>query len=942
VRVIRLYLFGAPRLERDGLLVTTDTKKAVALMAYLVVTGRAHTRETLAALLWGDTDEQHARGALRRTLSVLRSAAGDATVQTNGDLIRAGAGVWCDVTAFRAALAGSEADATAGTALAAGPFMSGFNVRDAPDFEEWQLLEGEALNRELAGALHREAEQRAARADYDGAIQAARRLLALDTLNEEAHRLLMRLYAFSGEQGAALRQYRSCVRVLEQELGVTPLPETAELYRAIRENQLIRPSPDAGRQATLAKQESPAEPSRAPQPLALVGRGKEWSALTRLYEHEAAEGYCVALEGEAGIGKTRLAEEFLAFAQARGARISVGRCYEGETGLAYAVVLDLLRRLMEDADCPDRLAGLPPGARWAAARLLPELGAEQPFSASDPGAGARFFEGLAQFLAGLCPRGAPTVLLFDDLHWVDEASLDFLSYFARRLAGRAVCLVFSWRGDGSSQVERLRLLLAELGRAGRGQLLRLRRLSQADVLALAETAKRPEIAEQVYRESEGVPLFVAAYLDAVHRGEGETALPATIRDLLSARVAGVTDAERQLLQAAAVLGRSFDLDALQATSGRSSDETLAGVERMMERGLLREAPGQGTEEVYDFDHDKLRGLVYETTGAGRRRLLHERAARAWLAVGARRRTGLPVAALAAHHFQLAARNEEAAHQHALAARHAARVYANADAIGHYRSALELGYEDSAELREAIADLEALRGNYGAAQAEYELAAAQTREGAAEAGRIDHKLANLRARLGEWDAAEICYQAAEQALHAGAAPERAKLYADWALAAHQRGNADRARQLIERALPLASAAADSAALAQAHNAHGVLQRARGDLTGAIRSLELACALAEKLDDPAARVAALNNLALATAETGDLARGEQLLRAALAEAVLQGDRHREAGLRNNLADLLRLQGRDEEAMAELKQAVALFAEVGAQAGAPRAEIWKLSEW
>jgi tetratricopeptide (TPR) repeat protein len=123
---------------------------------------------------------------------------------------------------------------------------------------------------------------------------------------------------------------------------------------------------------------------------------------------------------------------------------------------------------------------------------------------------------------------------------------------------------------------------------------------------------------------------------------------------------------------------------------------------------------------------------------------------------------------------------------------------------------------------------------------------------------------------------------------------------------------------------------------------VLQRARGDLTGAIRSLELACALAEKLDDPAARVAALNNLALATAETGDLARGEQLLRAALAEAVLQGDRHREAGLRNNLADLLRLQGRDEEAMAELKRAVALFAEVGAQAGAPRAEIWKLSEW
>ncbi len=798
------------------------------------------------------------------------------------------------------------------------------------------------MGRELGGALKLEAERRAAAGDYDGALEAARRLLALDTLNEEAHRLLMRLYALNGEQGAALRQYRSCVRVLEQELGVTPLPETAELYRAIRENRLARPTPGTDRPAAAPEHDSLHEQPRPAQPQPLVGRGKEWPALLRLFERQAASGCCVGLEGEAGIGKTRLAEEFLAFASRRGARTAVGRCYEGETGLAYAVVLDLLRRLMDDADCQDRLANLPAGARWAAARLLPELGATDQPLASDPGAGARFFEGLAQFLAGLCPRDAPTVLLFDDLHWVDEASLDFLSYFSRRIAGRAVCLVFSWRAEGSPQVERLRLLLAELERAGRGQLLRLRRLSPADVLELARAAQRPEVAEQVYRESEGVPLFVAAYLDAAHRGQSATALPATIRDLLSARVAGVTDAERQLLQAAAALGRSFDLDALQATSGRSLDETLSGVERLMERGLLREAPGQGAEEVYDFDHDKLRELVYETTGAARRRLLHERAARAWLAAGGRRRTGLPVAALAAHHLQLAGKNEEAARQHVLAARHAARVFANSDAIGHYRSALELGHADSAELREAMADLEALRGNYAGAQTAYELAAAQTGEGAPEAGRIDHKLANLRARLGEWDAAEGYYRTAEQALLTGGERERAKLYADWALAAHQHGNAARAAELVERSLLLASAAADSAALAQAHNTQGVLQRARGDLTGAIRSLERACALAEELDDPAARVAALNNLALAAAETGDLARGEQLLRLALAEAVRQGDRHREAGLRNNLADLLRMQGRREEAMAELKQAVALFAEVGAQAGEPRAEIWKLTEW
>lgn len=950
--MIRLYLFGAPRLERDGLPVTTDTKKAIALLAYLAVSGRGHTRDTLAALLWGDADEQHARGALRRTLSVLRAAAGDAAVETSGDLVSVGDGVWCDVVAFRVALAAQGSGLAEVSELAAAPFMAGFNLRDAADFEEWQFLEGEALNRELAAALAIQAAQLAREGGYAAAIEVARRLLALDTLNEEAHRLLMRLHAFKNDQAAALRQYRECARVLDQELGVPPLRETTELYHAIRENRLARPVAGIAL-APSAEQEPTVERTRAPQPLALVGRRKEWSTLMRVYEREAATGYCVALEGEAGIGKTRLADELIGYARARGATVASGRCFEGETGVAYGVVIQVLRGLLAQAGCADRLADLPAQIAAETARLLPELetgGAHPSPAVSDPLAAARFLDGLFMFLTHLCPTGAPTVLFFDDLHWADAASLDFITFLVRRLAGHSMLILLAWRTDGSPAIERLHLLLAELARRQEGVLLPLQRLQLADVVELTSArlsggrADRQALAERLHRESEGVPLFLAAYVEVAQSATELVAdhLPPSIRDLLLDRLAPISDGERQLLQAAAVLGRSFDLDTLQATSGRSAEETMSGVEQLAARGLIHEAPTGDPAAVYDFDHDKLRSLVYETTGAARRRLLHERAAHAWLAPGSRRRSTLAPAALAAYHFQSAGRAAEAIEQHLLAASRAEQVYANGEALQHYRAALALGYVRPGAVYEAIGRLEALRGDYGAALIAYEAAGALLREDAVEAGRLEHKRAKIYARLGEWEAAESCYTTAALALPERADTQRAALYADWALLAHQRGEAETAASLIECGLAAARAAGDEAALARASNILGVIQRRKGELDAAIFSLEASASLARRLGDAGAHAAALNNLALTLAEKDDLQASVELLAAALSDVVRGGDRHGEAAIRNNLADLLHALGREDEAMAELKCAVALFAEIGLPPEKGQAEIWKLTEW
>ncbi len=236
---LKLLLLGSPRLERDGQTVEMDTRKALALLAFLAISGGSHARDGLAALLWPDYDEAGARGAFRRTLSTLNKAVGGSALEVSRENVSLApdAGLWVDALEFRSLIASCQAHPHArqdvcrdclpllqeAAALYQGDFMAGFSLRDSANFDDWQFFQAEALRQELAGVLQRLARGLAALADYDAAIQAARRWLALDSLREEAHRQLMQLYEWSGQHGAALRQYRECVRVLEQQLGVPPL-----------------------------------------------------------------------------------------------------------------------------------------------------------------------------------------------------------------------------------------------------------------------------------------------------------------------------------------------------------------------------------------------------------------------------------------------------------------------------------------------------------------------------------------------------------------------------------------------------------------------------------------------------------------------------------------------------------------------------------------------
>jgi tetratricopeptide (TPR) repeat protein len=472
--------------------------------------------------------------------------------------------------------------------------------------------------------------------------------------------------------------------------------------------------------------------------------------------------------------------------------------------------------------------------------------------------------------------------------------------------------------------------VAEARRAGRATVVAPARLGPEAVAELARAADLPAQAERVYTETDGLPLFVVEYLAALARGEQEST-PSSVLELLRARAAAVGEVPGQVLAAAAVLG-SFDFDAVRDASGRDDDETVAAIEELVRRTLLSESA-----DGYRFAHEKLREVVYADTSLARRRLLHRRSAETL--AQARRNPG-PRAGLIAEHFRLAGQDAQAAEYHRLAGEHARSLSANAEAISHFQSALALGHPDEAALHEAIGELLTLQGDYGAALNSLEAAAALTGETLALA-RIEHKLGVVHQRRGDRELAATRLEAAALAA-AGDPALSARIEADRSLNEHGRGRPDEALAHAEDALSLAETAGDATALAQVHNLLGILATGRGDLPAAREELERSLALAEQLGEPGPRVAALNNLALVARGQGELDRAMELTESALELCAVQGDRHREAALHNNLADLLHEAGRSDEAMSHLKQAVAIFAEVGADAGVAQPEIWKLVEW
>lgn len=905
---IQLDVLGPPVLRLDGEHVAVESRKVLAVLAYVHVEG-PQTRDALDALLWPESDATRARAALRRTLSAIRRAL-PREVLAEGDDVGLGLPLITDLDRVEEILAldaPSDDLLAEADALHRGPFLDGLHFRDAEDFAHWRRDVGTHLDRRRGRLLDRWVTAATRRGDLDRAMEVARRRLALDPLHEPTHQLIMQLHGWTGDRSGASRQYAECLRLLDQQLGVAPLPTTSALEQAIRSGSAPPPPtvPPPTGLPTMAGPEGPASPARTGDVPPLVGRDEELRVLLELHRGGAGDGVVAIVTGEPGIGRTRLLDEVAARVDGPVVRLPV---MQGEATLAYAAVTTALRRL------GPRVGRLDHHVQRELARLVPDVVdvAAPTDPLSTPGARTLLVDACATAIAeALADGDGRGLLLADDLDHADEESLQVLAYLCNRLQGTGTMVLASAQEP--------------LGLPAVGRSLRLGRLGAAEVAALADHAGVGGDAERLAEESEGVPFLVLAYAEAARAGGTDWDLPQDVRAVISARLNRIDEIARQVLTATAVLGGAPDGGLVQRVSGRSDEEFVEAMEALSAAGLVREDPGGGHAII----HGKVREVVLAEASPSRRRLLHSRAADT---LADQRR--LPEAAVLAHHLGAAGREDEAGRAHAAAGRRAAGLFADELAVGHLEEALAMDAPDQAAILVLLGDVLMRTGAYGKAADRFTRARAH----GAHVAIVEERLGALALRRGQHDQAcahleralEVPAPSTELAVAARCAMARALLL---------RGEVDEADRHAAAAVDLAASADVASTLGtQALNVAGMVARRGGDVGAALAHLRASLAIAP---DAESRAAALNNLALVLGEAGQHDEALEMAHQALEAGRLTGDRHREAALLNNLADSLHAVGRTAEAMELQAAAAERFAGVG-EAMDEHPGIWALVDW
>lgn len=674
-----------------------------ALLYRLAYASEPLSRGRLHLLFWPDVPEGVARRNLSHLLTHLRRAlpCPDMLVATSDEVWLQPERLWCDAREFNRHSIDPEADPALLhdlVSLYRGPFLDGFDLPACPEFENWRLSEYSALENRYLKALEHLVDGCVSEGEISQAIRYARQYLETDALAETIHQRLIQLYAAAGDRRLALQQYERCAAILESELGVSPLPETRAIHQAVLSGNLRFPAP----------------PSPMPLPplpsaeIPLLGREDELRQLEEAFLNlQARRGQVFFISGEAGIGKSRLMLDFAKRHQGA-ARLLYGSGHMGEQAIPYQPLLNIIRSILGLEEIgtvrqPSHFSSSPslpdfiePVWLSEIARLLPEARLLYPQLPPPPSleaesARTRLFDALSHLILSYAIAQGPLLLCLDDLQWMDATTKAWLVHIGRYLAQRRcpILILGAYRSEEAQELLDVRHALA---RAGALTEIELPGLKEAAVLELlrrmAECRDKDEaLASQLHQATAGNPFYLVEILrklieegrlDAPCQETLHFTLPESVREAVQARLQRLSPLARQVAEAAAILGRSFDIEALRVTAGRNQNEVTAALDELAVRMVLVEAPRE-----YRFIHEITRQYVEESLGQARRQLLHRRAARAYQRFDAEAYPAL------AHHFALGGDLQKALHYHGLAAQRAAAMFAWQEAEEHHGLMLEL-------------------------------------------------------------------------------------------------------------------------------------------------------------------------------------------------------------------------------------------------------------
>ena len=746
-----LALLGPPEVRHADQMLQFSTRKELALLIYLAVEGGVHSRKKLSELFWSEGDALHGRAALRVTLLHLRHMLGEgAGINTAPHLLIKRDTLGLDFTsacaldlhtlheAWKLARVSTHTALTMpedayrtlftqlqhAVSLPRGEFLEGFSLRDAPVFDNWVRFQREYWHLHINEVFDCLSHLQFEAGDLAPAIATVNRWLTLAPLHEDAYQRLMRLHFAVGDRSAALHAYDNCRAMLATGMQTEPTEATVALANRLR---------------TVTPPHRKEAPVPALSPVALLdgpflGRTAELSTLIKVY-HSAKRGQTqtVLLEGEVGIGKTRLATEFLIWAEMEGVDVLRGRAFETGGQLPYRPIIEALRTRIERENAPDDLLS----DTWLLelSHLLPELCDRYPDLPTSIGhksaARNRLFEAVARLGQSLAAR-TPLVLFIDDVQWADAASLDVLHYLTRRFAeSRTPALLLLTLRMGKKDIPSgLAEWRTAMERTVTLTRLQLGPLSLEDIIRLLQAlgggtgrdgrqdADLERFGEWLFAETEGQPFYMIETLkvlltrdvlashpnadggwsiDFTAAMEHETVVrgffPPSVREVICTQLDRLTPNAFALLVAGTVLGQEITFERLCQVADLAERDGLPALDEVLHSGLLHESEHAGQERGsithgrYVFAHAKIRAVVYAEAGEARRSIFHRRALQALQAEAA------PAAELAYH--ALAAGLAEPAFRWSLAAGdEAMQMAAVRAAISFYEQARHLMAERS--------------------------------------------------------------------------------------------------------------------------------------------------------------------------------------------------------------------------------------------------------
>jgi DNA-binding SARP family transcriptional activator len=825
-------------------------KKAAGLLQRLALDQRL-LRDQAIEFLWPEADPASGANNLYRTLHALRqtldtalgSGTADATVTFADGVLRLTESVWVDVREFEQLCA---------TASAAPPVAQRAQLEQAlalyrgdllPDerYAEWTLAPREALrSRNRKASLSLATSYRDAHDDTT-AIDLLTPLLAHDAADEAIHRELMRLYALAGRRHEALRQYQACVNALARDLDVPPEPETSALYTQILSGDLaLPPTPVASAWAPPAPAALAVE-----QAAPLVGRAAELDTLRGwLQAAWRGQGQTILLGGDSGVGKTRLAFEVLRTAAEAGMTTLLGAAYEQEGQLAYQPFVEAFDRYLAEHRRPPtdhpithfqrRGVSDPQQEQWA------------------------LFNATAAFLSDLAAH-MPAVLLLDDLHAADPASLQLFHYLARQTRRTPIILLATYRSDlADPDAAPVSALLTALYRERLSENLDLSPLPEDAVGGVVAhtlgSAAAPDLVRAVYEITEGNPFFVEEMMRALLKSDqveaqagqwqlrpsAELRMPSDLASLLRERVRRLGTSAEVALTAAAAIGREFRFDVLRGVAKQPDGALLDALDTALAGHVVEE-----TAEGYRFRHPLTRRALYDALSRARRAHMHGQIAETIEAVGARQPTGLDVLVEdMAFHYDRSDRRDRALPYLLRAGEKAASVYAFEGAVSYFERALAL--MDALHLADAARRWTILEplGWWGIILADTPRAVA----------RFEQALA-LPTSEG-WQPARR---------------DRARLHRAAAVALLTAGNTTAAEEHLRAALAEVDEREDAADYAYVLYNVAQLHWHRNEYSAAFDVAQRSLAIAERLNDPTAIARAFEMLALACHSLGEWQSG-----------------------------------------------------------------------